>query len=149
MEKELYDSYIKILHEELLPAMGCTEPIAIAYAAALARNALGALPTRVEITVSGNILKNVKSVIVPSTGGLKGVTSAAAAGIVAGRHEKKLEVLSALTESDIEAVKSYISATQFTVKAADSGCVFDIGIRLFAGEDPSYARIEGHHTNVV
>ena len=149
MEKELYESYIKILNEELLPAMGCTEPIAIAYAAALAKNALGALPERAEITVSGNILKNVKSVIVPSTGGLKGVISAAAAGIVAGRHDKKLEVLSALTESDIKAIKSYISAAQFTIKAADSGCVFDIGIRLFAGRDEAFARIEGHHTNVV
>ncbi len=145
----MYTDYLNILKEELLPAMGCTEPIAIAYAAALAKNALGALPDRVEITVSGNILKNVKSVIVPSTGGLKGVTSAAAAGIVAGRHDKKLEVLSAITESDISDIKRYISATQFTIKAADSGCIFDIGIRLFAGDDTSYARIEGHHTNVV
>lgn len=149
MDKAIYDDYVKILHEELLPAMGCTEPIAIAYAAALARNALGAIPERVEICVSGNILKNVKSVIVPSTGGLKGVTSAAAAGIAAGRHERKLEVLSALTASDIETVKSYISATRFKVTAADSGCVFDIGIRVFAGADEAYARIEGHHTNVV
>ncbi len=149
MDKKLYTDYLNILKEELLPAMGCTEPIAIAYAAALARNALGALPERVEITVSGNILKNVKSVIVPSTGGLKGVASAAAAGIVAGRHEKKLEVLSELTASDIEAIKAYISATQFTVKAADSGCIFDIGIAVFKGSDRAYARIEGHHTNVV
>lgn len=149
MDKKLYSDYLNILKEELLPAMGCTEPIAIAYAAALAKNALGTLPERVEITVSGNILKNVKSVIVPSTGGLKGVVSAAAAGIVAGRHEKKLEVLSELTASDIEAVKSYISATQFSIKAADSGCIFDIGIRVFAGKDEAYARIEGHHTNVV
>lgn len=149
MEKELYDSYLKILNEELLPAMGCTEPIAIAYAAALAKNALGTLPERVEITVSGNILKNVKSVIVPSTGGLKGVVSAAAAGIVAGRHDKKLEVLSAITPNDIEKIKEYISAAEFTIKAADSGCVFDIGIRLFAGSDEAFARIEGHHTNVV
>ena len=149
MDKELYRDFVNILNEELLPAMGCTEPIAIAYAAALAKNALGALPERVEICVSGNILKNVKSVIVPSTGGLKGVISAAAAGIVAGRHDKKLEVLSELTASDVEAVKSYISATQFTVKTADSGCVFDIGIRLFAGTDTAFTRIEGHHTNVV
>lgn len=149
MVQELYKNYVSILNEELLPALGCTEPIAIAYAAALAKNALGALPERVEITVSGNILKNVKSVIVPSTGGLKGVASAAAAGIVAGRHDKKLEVLSKLTDSDIKAVKSYRAATRFTVKAADSGCVFDIGIRVFAGKDEAYARIEGHHTNVV
>lgn len=149
MDKEIYESYVQILNEELLPAMGCTEPIAIAYAAALAKNALGVLPKRVEITVSGNILKNVKSVIVPGTGGLKGVISAAAAGLVAGRHEKKLEVLAELTSDDINDIKSYISAGQFTVKPADSGCVFDIGIRVFAGGDEAFARIEGHHTNVV
>ncbi|MCM1438305.1 MAG: L-serine ammonia-lyase, iron-sulfur-dependent, subunit alpha [Roseburia sp.] len=149
MEKEIYESYIKILNEELLPAMGCTEPIAVAYAAAIAKNALGSLPERVEITVSGNILKNVKSVIVPSTGGLKGVVSAAAAGIVAGRHEDKLQVLAHLTKQDIEAVKSYISAAEFAVKPAESGCIFDIGIRVFAGGEQAFARIEGHHTNVV
>lgn len=149
MNKELYKDYVNILKEELLPAMGCTEPIAIAYAAALARHTLGKLPESAEITVSGNILKNVKSVIVPSTGGLKGVTSAAAAGIVAGRHDLKLEVLSQITKADIESIKAYISRAKLTVKASDSGCVFDIGVRVCAGGDCAYVRIEGHHTNVV
>lgn len=149
MDKKLYDDFLIILKEELLPAMGCTEPIAIAYAAALAKNALGQLPERLEITVSGNILKNVKSVIVPCTGGLKGVIAAAAAGVVAGRHDRKLEVLSGLTQSDIREIKAYLSRVEACVKAADSGCVFDIGIRVFAGSEQAYARIEGHHTNVV
>ena len=149
MDKKLYDDFLNILKEELLPAMGCTEPIAIAYAAALAKNALGQLPERLEITVSGNILKNVKSVIVPCTGGLKGVIAAAAAGVVAGRHDRKLEVLSGLTQSDIREIKAYLSRVEACVKAADSGCVFDIGIRVFAGNEQAYARIEGHHTNVV
>lgn len=149
MDKKLYDDFLNILKEELLPAMGCTEPIAIAYAAALAKNALGQLPERLEITVSGNILKNVKSVIVPCTGGLKGVIAAAAAGVVAGRHDRKLEVLSGLTQSDIQEIKAYLSRVEARVKAADSGCVFDIGIRVFAGSEQAYARIEGHHTNVV
>lgn len=149
MDKKLYDDFLNILKEELLPAMGCTEPIAIAYAAALAKNALGQLPERLEITVSGNILKNVKSVIVPCTGGLKGVIAAAAAGVVAGRHDRKLEVLSGLTQSDIQEIKAYLSRVEACVKAADSGCVFDIGIRVFAGSEQAYARIEGHHTNVV
>ena len=83
MDSRIYQGYLKILGEELLPAMGCTEPISVAYAAALSRDTLGAMPEKVEITVSGNILKNVKSVVVPNTGGMKGVTSAAAAGIVA------------------------------------------------------------------
>lgn len=149
MDKKLYDDFLNILKEELLPAMGCTEPIAIAYAAALAKNALGQLPERLEITVSGNILKNVKSVIVPCTGGLKSVIAAAAAGVVAGRHDRKLEVLSGLTQSDIREIKAYLSRVEACVKAADSGCVFDIGIRVFAGSEQAYARIEGHHTNVV
>ncbi len=149
MDKKLYDDFLNILKEELLPAMGCTEPIAIAYAAALAKNALGQLPERLEITVSGNILKNVKSVIVPCTGGLKGVIAAAAAGVVAGRHDRKLEVLSGLNQSDIREIKAYLSRVEACVKAADSGCVFDIGIRVFAGSEQAYARIEGHHTNVV
>lgn len=149
MDKKLYDDFLNILKEELLPAMGCTEPIAIAYAAALAKNALGQLPERLEIAVSGNILKNVKSVIVPCTGGLKGVIAAAAAGVVAGRHDRKLEVLSGLTQSDIREIKAYLSRVEACVKAADSGCVFDIGIRVFAGSEQAYARIEGHHTNVV
>ena len=149
MDKKLYDDFLNILKEELLPAMGCTEPIAVAYAAALAKNALGQLPERLEITVSGNILKNVKSVIVPCTGGLKGVIAAAAAGVVAGRHDRKLEVLSGLTQSDIREIKAYLSRVEACVKAADSGCVFDIGIRVFAGSEQAYARIEGHHTNVV
>lgn len=87
MDERIYKSCVTVLGEELLPAMGCTEPIAVAYAAALARQTLGELPERVEISVSGNILKNVKGVVVPGTGGLKGVIAAAAAGIVAGDAE--------------------------------------------------------------
>ena len=84
MEKtdKKYGTYVQILKEELVPAMGCTEPIAIAYAAAKAREILGTLPDKVEIGVSGNIIKNVKSVVVPNTDGLKGIQAAAAAGIV-------------------------------------------------------------------
>jgi L-cysteine desulfidase len=149
MEKSLYQGYINILKEELLTATGCTEPIAVAYAAALARQTLGALPDRVEISVSGNILKNVKSVIVPNTGGLKGVTSAAAAGIVAGIADKKLEVLTEITSDDIAKIKDYLSTATFTVNKSDSGCVFDICIKVFNKEQSALVRIEGHHTNIV
>lgn len=149
MDKKTYNDYVNILKEELLPAMGCTEPIAVAYASAVARKTLGAIPERVEISVSGNILKNVKSVVVPSTGGLKGVVSACAAGIIAGDADKQLQVLTAITPSQIEEVKKYASTTPFTVNASDSGCVFDIGIRVFSGDDEAYARLEGHHTNLV
>lgn len=149
MEKSVYQSYLKILKEELLPAMGCTEPIAVAYAAALARETLGALPEKVEISVSGNILKNVKSVVVPNTGGLKGVKCAAAAGIIAGIADKKLEVISAVTESDRESISNYANTAKFTVCAANSGCIFDIGIKVTSGAESAYVRIAGNHTNVV
>lgn len=129
--------------------MGCTEPISIAYASALAREKLGVLPDRAEITVSGNILKNVKSVIVPNTNGLKGVCAACAAGIISGRGDKKLQVLASLTDNDRIKIKEFMSACAFTVVKSQSGCVFDIGVRLFAGSESAFVRIEGHHTNVV
>ena len=77
-----YSQYLQILREELLPAMGCTEPIAMAYAAARARQTLGKMPDKIDIVISGNIIKNVKSVVVPNTGGLKGIAAAVAAGAV-------------------------------------------------------------------
>ena len=104
-----YESYLKILEEELIPALGCTEPIAIALAAAKARDALGAVPERCRVDVSGNIIKNVKAVTVPNTGGLKGIEAAAAAGIAAGQADLELEVLSKITEADIPAISEPIS----------------------------------------
>ena len=89
MEKTsiLYQTYIQILSRELVPAMGCTEPIAIAYASAKARETLGTFPTACDIAVSGNIIKNAKSVVVPHTGGMKGIETAVLAGIVAGNAD--------------------------------------------------------------
>ena len=92
-----YSAYIQILEEELVPAMGCTEPIALAYAGAKAREILGVLPNRIDVLVSGNIIKNVKSVVVPNTGGLHGMAAAVCAGIIAGEPEKKLLVISTVT----------------------------------------------------
>ena len=149
MEETLGRACIERLKEELVPAMGCTEPIAVAYAAALAKKTLGALPERAEIEVSGNILKNVKSVIVPHTGGLRGVESAAAAGFVAGEADRELEVLSSVPESDYPRIAQYLKSTPLPVREAQGGCVFDIGIRAFGDEHSSFVRITGHHTNVV
>ena len=107
MEKtELWDIYTQILRSELVPAMGCTEPIAVAYAGALARRELGKLPERAELAVSGNIIKNVKSVIVPHTGGRRGLPAAVAAGIVCGDADAGLEVLSRVTEGELAALDS-------------------------------------------
>ena len=104
MNTALYETYVQILHEELVPGMGCTEPFAVAYAGALARQTLGALPERIELTVSGNIIKNVKSVIVPNTGGLRGIAAAAAIGALAGDADAGLQVVSHVTPEQIAAL---------------------------------------------
>ena len=149
MEEKLYRKYLDALKSELLPAMGCTEPIAVAYCAALAREALGKIPERVEIRVSGNILKNVKSVVVPNTGGMRGVKAAAAAGIVAGDADKKLQVLAGISDDKLLKIADYLKATPFSLDRMNSVRIFDIGVSVFAGGDSAYARIEGHHTNVI
>ena len=104
MKAELQSAYVDILRQELIPAMGCTEPIAVAYAAALAAKHLPGKPETVTVSVSGNIIKNVKSVVVPNTGGLHGLEAAAAAGIVAGDPDKQLLVISQVTDSQKEQI---------------------------------------------
>jgi len=145
----IYRNYVQILTEELIPAMGCTEPIAIAYAAAKAREVLGALPTQMTVEVSGNIIKNVKSVVVPHTGGLRGIVSAAAAGAVAGDAGKELEVISNVTDEQIESIKDYLQTASIEVRHADTPHIFDIMITAQHGADTSFVRIAEHHTNLV
>lgn len=149
MDKQLYNAYVNILKEELVPAMGCTEPIAIAFAAAVARKALGCLPEKAEICVSGNIIKNVKSVIVPHTGNLRGIEAAAAAGIVAGRAEAMLEVISDVSEEQVAEIHAYLEKAEFTVSQSESERVFEIIIKLVAGEDSALTHIVNNHTDVV
>ncbi len=149
MEKRVYDQYLQILHEELVPAMGCTEPIAIAYAAALARQALGCMPERVEVKASANIIKNVKSVVVPHTGELRGIAAAAAAGIVAGRADDQLQVLSNVTTAEAEKIAVFSEGTPISVKPSDMPYVFDIQVRVYSGDSTAFCQIAGHHTNVV
>ena len=146
----LYRQYIAILEEELRPAMGCTEPIALAYAAAKAKAVLGAVPHRVEARVSGNIIKNVKSVVVPNTGGLRGIAAAICAGIIAGDAKKELQVISSVSEEDHATLKEYLSSSPVEISPSDSGLVFDIDLTLHAGNgDFSRVRIINHHTNIV
>ena len=144
-----YRAYIDILKEELVPAMGCTEPIAIAFAAAKARSVLGAMPDRVEITVSGNIIKNVKSVIVPNTGGLKGIESAAAAGITVGEADRVLEVLASVSEEDKPKIKEFMASVPMIVRPSRGDVIFDIDVTLHKGTEYSRLRIKDYHTNVV
>ena len=149
LSKELYRTYVQILKDELVPAMGCTEPIAIAYAGAVARKTLGALPERVEVAVSRNIIKNVKSVVVPHTGGLRGIEAAAAAGIVAGDAAKELEVISHVEQEDIEAMGTFLKEVPCSVCEASSDLIFDIQITLYHREDKASVRITDFHTNLV
>ena len=149
MDATTYQDYVNILHEELVPAMGCTEPIAIAYAAAVARQTLGRPAQRMEVEASGNIIKNVKSVFVPNTGGLRGIPAAAAAGMAAGDPALELEVLSSIGEGEQAAIRQYLADTPIAVKLADSPFIFDIVIRAWAGEDSALVRIVNYHTNIV
>ena len=149
MDAVSYQDYVNILKEELVPAMGCTEPIAIAYAAAVLRETLGRPAERMEVEASGNIIKNVKSVFVPGTGGLRGIPAAAAAGMAAGDPSLDLEVLSQIGEAEQARIREYLAYTPITVKLADSPLIFDILVRAWAGEDSALVRIANYHTHIV
>ena len=144
-----YLAYLEILREELVPAMGCTEPIAIAYAAARARDVLGSMPERVEIEASANIVKNVKSVVVPNTGGLRGVEASAAAGIAVGRAEKVLEVLASIDDAGCQAIHDFLEQKEIKVAESQSGVLFDIVVTVSAGNSRATVQISHYHTNVV
>ena len=149
MDQSIYNSFLDILREELVPAMGCTEPIAIAYAAALARDTLGSMPEKTVLTVSGNIIKNVKSVVVPNTGGRKGLRTAVAAGLCFGVAEKELEVIADATAADLKELDDYLETADITLEEADSDHPFDLAVSLSAGQEKAYVHIVSHHTNVV
>lgn len=147
MEKNstVYQTYVQILHRELIPAMGCTEPIAIAYCAAMARSVLGVIPDRVEITASGNIIKNVKSVVVPNTNGSKGISAAAAIGILGGDETTQLEVIAHVSEEAKARLADYLKTTLITVTPADSEYVLDVTVTVHHGT--SYASV-GQSMNI-
>jgi len=149
MNNRLTEAYISILKEELLMATGCTEPIAIAYCAAKMRDILGGEPERIEAEVSGNILKNVKSVIVPNTGGLKGINAAIAAGIIAGRAEKVLQVISYVTQEEHSRIREYMEVTPLAVSCSDNGRMLDIRLTGYRGGDSAMVHIANNHSNII
>ena len=144
-----YQLYINILKEELIPAMGCTEPICLAYAAAKARQILGEIPDRVEVLASGNIIKNVKSVIVPNTNGMKGIKAAAAVGIIAGDPDKELQVIANVTAEQKAETERFLATTPITVKHVNCQEQLDVTIIEYKGEHHADVRISGFHTNIV
>lgn len=149
-EDHRYPVYVRILERELIPAMGCTEPIAIAYCAAMARSLLGMLPERVVIEASGNIIKNVKSVIVPNTNGHRGIQAAAAIGILAGDETKKLEVISQVSEAQKESLPGYLASTAFEVRPiAGASPLLEVAVHAYARGSHALVRIQNAHTNIV
>ena len=148
-EDNIYQIYVQILKEELVTAMGCTEPIAISYAAARARAVLGELPEKVVVKASGSIIKNVKSVVVPNTGGLRGIEAAAAAGVVCGNENKKLEVLSEIESEDIERIKGYLGQADIKVEYQETGRTFDLSVCVYKEHSQASVRITDYHTNIV
>ena len=149
MEQTLCQQYTQILREEIVPATGCTEPIAIAFCAASVRDVLGVQPTQITVSVSGNILKNVKSVVVPNTGGLKGISAAVAAGVVAGDASKAMQVISEVADARKEAIAAFLSNTPIEIVCADTDCALYISITAY--ERKSYARVTvaNNHSNIV
>lgn len=149
MDIKTISAITEILKEELVPAMGCTEPIAIAYASSIARSLLSSLPTSVAVYASPNIIKNVKSVVVPHTGGERGIEAAASIGIVAGREDLELEVLSKVGEKDIERSKELRRDAKFTILPSESGYIFHIRVELKNNSESSAVEIASNHTNVI
>ena len=148
-EDNIYQIYVQILKEELVTSMGCTEPIAISYAAARARAVLGELPEKIIVKASGSIIKNVKSVVVPNTGGLRGIEAAAAAGVVCGNENRKLEVLSEIESEDIERIKGYLGQADIKVEYQETGRTFDLSVCVYKEHSQACVRITDYHTNIV
>ena len=142
-------AYLAILDEELILATGCTEPIAVAYCAAKLREVLGVKPEKVLAEVSGNILKNVKSVVVPNTGGRRGIDAAVAVGIVAGDASAELQVIANVTEEDEAAIQAYLDSTEIKITCPETHCMLDIRLTGWAGEHQAMVRVANNHTNII
>ena len=149
MTTETIKDYISILREELVPATGCTEPIALAYAAARLRDILGAAPEEIRAEISGNIIKNVKSVVVPNTGGRKGIPAAIAAGVVAGDAAKVLQVIARVSVERQGEIASYAQSVPMEIVCADTARLLDIRLIGRAGEHTALVHIANSHSNIV
>ncbi|MGL4874019.1 MAG: serine dehydratase subunit alpha family protein [Clostridium sp.] len=149
MDKNTYRDYLKILKEELVPAMGCTEPIAIAYASAKAREILGKMPEKIEVLCSGNIVKNAKCVTVPNTGNLIGIKASAIIGVLAGKAHKELEVINEVDEESIKKAKELVQGDYCTVNLLDTEVQLHLIVKAFSGNDESEVEIKFAHNNIV
>ena len=143
------DAYIKILNGELMPAMGCTDPIVIAYCAAKAKEVLGCMPDKLDLQVSGNLVKNAKCVVVPNTGGLIGMRAAAAAGLVGGDPAVALEVLSAVSAEQKAEIRSYMEQAEINIRATDGKETLEVIATVYGGGHSAKCRIARSYSNVV
>lgn len=149
LSQNIMESYTAILKEELVPATGCTEPIAIAYCGAKLQALLQDRPERIIATVSGNILKNVKSVVVPNTGGKKGIRPAIAAGMAAGDAQQDLQVISHITPEQLPQIDEFLRSVPIEIRCGDSPCKLDIDLMAYSARGSARVRITNHHTNIV
>lgn len=149
MDQKVYDAYVRILKKELVPALGCTEPIAIAYAGAVARAELGRMPEKCTVWCSGNIVKNVKGVTVPNSGGMKGIDAAAVLGITGGNSDLKLAVLESVTPADIEETKRLLKTDFCTSRLVEGVANLYILLEVSAGEDTVSVEIKDYHSNIT
>ena len=149
MDATAYATHLAILHEELVCALGCTEPIAVAYAAALARAALKTLPEHITVACSGNIIKNVKSVTVPNSGGMRGIEAAAILGAVGGDETRGLEVLESVTEDDRATTAELVPAGLCSVELAEKVPNLYVRVTATAADHTAVVRLEERHTNVT
>ena len=148
LSKEEYQNYVKILQEELIPALGCTEPIAIAYAAAKARQVLGCEPDKIVAECSGNIVKNVKGVIVPNSGNLIGINAAAIVGALGGDADRALEVLHDVSPEVIKRTKELAKTDYCEVKLLESTHTLHIKMHCYKGTSNSMVEIRDLHTKI-
>ena len=144
-----YQTYLAILQRELVCAMGCTEPIALAYCAAVARATLGTMPDRIRVEASGNIIKNVKSVVVPNTGGRRGIAAAACIGVLGGDENAKLEVISKVTDETKARLGDYMEKTAIEIGPLESDNLLDMIVTVYSGEAYAKVRIANEHTNII
>ena len=144
-----YQTYLEILRRELVCAMGCTEPIALAYCAAVARATLGTIPDRIRVEASGNIIKNVKSVVVPNTGGRRGMAAAACIGVLGGDENAKLEVISHVSDEIKDRLGTYMERTRIEIGPLETDNLLDMIVTVFSGESCARVRIANEHTNII
>ena len=149
MDRKLYESYVAILRHELVPALGCTEPIAIAFASARARQVLGCFPERIVAHLSGNIIKNVKSVIVPNSGGARGIETAAVLGCVGGDAQRMFEVLQGVTQEHIDRTRALVKAGLCETRYVEGKDNLYIRIEMTAGAQSESVTVEREHTNIT